>query len=192
MKRFIATLAILASAGAGGALIAVTQPAVAAPAAKIVANGSLSCPTLKGTITFSPPLTETGSSTGSIKYNPHKCTTTATNLPAGIIIGGGDGVVVLNYSLAHGAQWGIMPNWWTGGSLAIADSKVTIASGTFSTTKGKDEGMVLQGTAENSFAGPVQVTLNSSTTTAAFNKELETSGVSSLKITSGTATLGSS
>jgi hypothetical protein len=193
MKRFIAMLTVLASAGIGGVLTTAAQPAVASQAAKaIVANGSLSCPDARGTITFSPPLTAAGTSQVGVKYNPSSCTTTATNLPAGMIINGGDYAVSYTYSLKTGAVWNIMSNWWAGGGLAIADSKVTIASGTFSTTKGKDEGITIEGTATGSFAGPVDVVLNTSTTTAAFNKELESTGVSTMKITSGTAALGSS
>jgi hypothetical protein len=191
MKRFIAMLAVLASAGTGGALITAAQPAVASRAAKIVANGSLNCPDAKGTITFSPPLTETGTSQIGVKYNPSSCTTTATNLPAGMIINGGDYAVSYTYSLKTGVVWNIMANWWAG-AVAVADSKVTIASGTFSTTNGKDAGITIEGTAKGSFAGPVDVVLNTSTTTAAFNKELATTGVSTMKITSGTAALGNS
>ncbi len=188
MKRLTAMMAVSASAVACGVLLTITQSAGAASG--VTANGTLSCSTAKGTVTFSPPLTVNGTSKGALKYLPRQCTTTATNLPSTELIIGQD-YMDLRGSAASNPGYGRIFNYW-GGSLptAVAKTKISVTASQFVTTASGDVGIVLQGTAKGSFAGPTQVTLNSTTSSKVFQSELEGGGVPKLTFTSGSADVG--
>jgi hypothetical protein len=188
MKRLLAMVAVSASALACGVLVTIAQSAAAVSA--VTANGTLSCSAAKGTITFSPPLTENGTSSGRLKYFPRQCTTTATNLPSTELIIGQD-YIDLRGSSASNPGFGRIFNYW-GGSLpaAVAATKISVPGSQFVTTASGDVGIAMQGTAKGSFAGPTQVTLNSTTSISAFQAELQKGGVSKLTFTSGSANIG--
>jgi hypothetical protein len=98
-------------------LVAITQPAAAVSA--VTANGTLSCSAATGTVTFSPPLTQNGSSKVVLKYYPRQCTTTATNLPPTEIFNGED-YLDLRGSRASNPFYGRITNIWRAQPEAVA------------------------------------------------------------------------
>jgi hypothetical protein len=185
MKRLIVAGGILASALTIAALAAVIQSAGATTA--VVANGTLTCSAAKGTVTFSPPLTEDGTSTATLNYSPHKCTSTATNIPVKDVNSGGDTVIA---RVPPGGPLVKITNTWAASSVPVANTKISIKSWSFVANKAGNESIVILGTAKGSFAGPSKVTLNSNTPSKTFQAELQKGGVPNLTFTSGTANVG--
>jgi len=161
--------------------------AASASGGPVIATGALSSTTVTGTITFSPALTESGSSTASLTYDPQDCTVIDSNV---IVNRGVDIIRMYPGSTVATPLGGGYVNMWTGSPGNIAPTDISISGSQFVTTESGDVGIVVQGTATDSFAGAAEVTLNSDLSMSDFDSELNSGGVSSLTFTSGSATVG--
>jgi hypothetical protein len=161
--------------------------AASASGGPVTATGALSSATVTGTITFSPALTESGSSTASLTYDPQNCTTMLSN----VIVNRGVDIIRMYPGSTFGTPLGAgYINTWTGIPGNIAPTNISISGSQFITTESGDVGIMLQGTATGSFAGSAEVTLNSNLSVSAFDSELDSGGVSSLTFTSGSTMVG--
>jgi hypothetical protein len=182
MKRIIASAAILGAALGCGVLASVTASSSAV--AGITATGTLKCTAATGTLTFSPPLTSGATSKVTLNYKPTHCTNSDANISR-IKIGFGS-----DKGSGSSPCLCIYINTWKSPQAPVANSTITVKKSSFVTTTSGDVALQYQGAAVGSFAGPVNVTLNSNTTSSEFQSELDGSGVPSLTFTSGTTKLG--
>jgi hypothetical protein len=183
-------LTVLASTLACGSVAAAL--AQSAPAVRsVTANGTISCGSATGTMTFSPPLTAKDKSKTSLTYYPAQCTTTVTNLPRNEIFKKpwDRWPTVCTWTWNGGISCSIR-NGWGGSPVIVTNTMIAVSKPHFVQTSVGDVGIVMDGTATGSFAGPAAVTLNTSTLYSQFEAELAKGGVSSLAFTSGTANVG--
>jgi hypothetical protein len=176
--------------------------ASAAYAGSIVANGTITCTGIAGTITFKPPLKLTGPATDTttIKVTLSKCKTTGnTNLKPGTITGStthvtkttkGKGCSGLGTSMAE-----TLPGTWKDSNKQSIAATTTAFSGYMAGSNSKgDEGFVLPntggtGTSTGSFATTSAAAAVYSNQTA---KQIATAckkGLAKLTLTSGSATV---
>jgi hypothetical protein len=183
MKRILTVAAICGAALAIGVLATVTTSSAAVSG--ITATGTLSCGAATGTLTFSPPLTSGNTSKAVLNYKPTNCTHSGGNLPSRIKIGFGR-----DKGSGSSPCLCIYINTWSSRQASIANSRISVKSSSFVTTPSGNEALTYQGAATGSFAGPVAVTLNSTTSSSEFQSELQNGGVPSLTFTSGSTKLG--
>jgi probable HAF family extracellular repeat protein len=185
MKRLISLIAPPATAGICGLLTASSHPAAAAStAATVKAEGVVSASTVTGSVTFSPPLTDSSTSKATMVWYPRQTSTISTNVARPIPYPFDRAVTIYVDGQLYGYGW---LNGWAAG---LADSKVTGTSSQFVANAEGNESLVLTGTSAGSFPGPAYVTLNSNMSSSTFNSEFTNGGVSSLKFTSGAVMIG--
>lgn len=190
MHRLVLVVGVLAVT-LGGLVIGIGSPTVVTAAGTpVIANGNNACG-VAGTITYSPPLVNGGTSVATLTFKPTSCLNSSTNvshklaLPKAKATGTGGATSTSPFSS------GLLIKWVSATeSPQITSTTIAVTSfdAHFSVDSSQNAEIVLAGQAGGSFAvnpTSASVTLDTTTPTDTLASELSGSGVSSLTFTSG-------